>query len=325
LGIAPFLLEPIIKPKPWGGRSLERLFGRSLPEGGAIGESWEVSARPGESNLIASGPHAGTTLLELIETEPEAVLGAGVAAAHGNRLPVIAKFIDAARWLSIQVHPDDCVAKALQESDPGKEEAWLVVDARPGATLVLGVSHEMSFEKLIELCEEKKYEECLNFVEVQAGDVISIPPGTLHSAGEGIVLFEVSANSDLTYRVDDWNRRNPKRELHRDKAREILTCSPPVLPRRPRASAPVSVLHEAQHFRMAEVFPGKSAISLDADSFAALTALEGSLVIESGDNRLDVPAGRTVFLPSPASSAGISGPGRGVAVLPGTGPKHKSP
>jgi len=176
LSIAPFLLEPILKPKPWGGRNIERLFGRELPAGEKIGESWEVSARPGDSNIVASGLNAGKTLLELIESDPEGMLGPSLTNAHGNRLPIMSKFIDAAEWLSIQVHPDDCIAKAFRESDPGKEEAWFVVDARPGATLVLGVSHEMTFEKLVELCEHDKYEECLNFVEVK--------PGSWHVEGD---------------------------------------------------------------------------------------------------------------------------------------------
>jgi mannose-6-phosphate isomerase len=317
LGTAPFLLEPILKAKPWGGRSLEKLFDRNLPEGAGIGESWEVAARPGDSNAIASGPHVGKTLLELIESDPEGILGAGVSPASGGRLPVIVKFIDAAEWLSIQVHPDDCVAAALRESDPGKEEAWLVVDARPGATLVLGVSREMTFEKLVELCEEDKYEECLNFVEVKAGDVISIPPGTLHSAGKGIFLFEVSANSDLTYRVDDWNRENPRRQLHRDKAREILTCKPPVMPGQPpRDPSGVTLLHKGLHFEMVEVIPGESAVSLDTDGFATLTAFEGGVTVQAGSASLSLPAGRTAFLPPPASGASVSGPGRAIAVLP---------
>jgi mannose-6-phosphate isomerase len=241
-----------------------------------------------------------------------------VVAAHGNRLPFIAKFIDAAEWLSIQVHPDDCVAKALRESDPGKEEAWLVVSARPGATLVLGVSREMTFEKLIELCEQNSYKECLNFVPVEPGDVISVPPGTLHSAGKGIILLEVSANSDLTYRIDDWNRKSPKRELHRDKAREILTCRPPVMPRRrPHASAPITSLHEGSHFRMLEVLPGQSSVSLDTNGFATLTALEGTVAIEALGSRLTLPTGKTCFIPPPASDSTISEPGRAIAVLPG--------
>ncbi len=317
MSITPFLLEPLLKPKPWGGRSLERLFNRKLPEGAKIGESWEVSARPGDSSVIATGPYAGKTLLELIESEPEAVLGSSVIAAHGKRLPVIAKFIDAAGRLSIQVHPDDCTAKALRESDPGKEEAWLVLDAGPGAYLIFGVSRELTFEKLVELCKQNRYEECLNFVQVETGDVIGIPPGTLHSVGEGIVLFEVSANSDLTYRIDDWNRNNPERELHRDKARQILTCKPPVMPvRHPEISSGMTVLHDGACFRMLEVLPGESPVLLDADGFATLTALEGSLAIETGETRMTLPAGRTAFLPKQASIPSISGSGRAVAVMP---------
>lgn len=320
MSAGPFLLEPVLKPKPWGGRSLERVFGRALPEGATIGESWEVSARPGDSCTVESGPHAGKSLLELIESDPEQLMGKTLAAIHGTRLPIIAKFIDAAGRLSIQVHPDDCVAKALKESDPGKEEAWLVVDAGPGAMLIFGVSREMTFDTLVELCEKNKYEECLNFVEVKPGDVISIPPGTLHSAGEGILLFEVSANSDLTYRVDDWNRGDAGRQLHRDKAREILTCRPPVTPERHlRLPGPVNTLHRGRLFSMVEVAPGESPVSLDTDGFATLTSLGGAVTVGTAETSLAVPPGRTCFLPPPVSDMSISGPGRAIAALPSSG------
>ena len=317
--IAPFLLEPVLKTKPWGGRSLSRLFGRPLPEGKKTGESWELCARPGDSCTVASGPLSGKSLLEAIGEDPAGMLGADVAAVYGGVLPVLAKFIDAHDWLSIQVHPDDCAAAALGESDPGKEEAWLVVEARPGASLVLGAAREMAFEKLVELCEQGRHEDCLNFVEVVAGDVVSVPPGTLHAIGKGIVLFEVSQNSDLTYRIDDWNRKSPGRALHREKARKVLTCGPPaVAKRRPSRSAPLVTLHDCQYFRLLEVAPESAPVVLEGGAFASLTAIEGSLEIGEGGALLELSAGRTAFIPACVPGTTVSGPGRAAIVRPGS-------
>ncbi len=322
MDIAPFLLEPVLKPKPWGGRSLERLFGRSLPEGEKIGESWELSARPDNSNVIASGPLAGKSLLEAIDANPEVMLGAAVSAAYGGNLPVLVKFVDATDWLSIQVHPDDCAARAAGESDPGKEEAWLVVDARPGASLVLGTARELPFEKLVELCEQGSYRDCLNYVTVEAGDVIAVPPGTLHAIGKGIVLFEVSQNSDLTYRVDDWNRTSLGRQLHRDKAREVLACKPPLrLRQRPVRAGRMTVLHRGEHFRLLEVAPGGERVELEGGKFVSLTVLEGALEVEWRGVLLELGAGETAFVPASATRTTVSGAGRAALVEPvaGTG------
>jgi mannose-6-phosphate isomerase len=320
LEIAPFLLEPVLKPKPWGGQSLSRLFGRALPEGEKIGESWELCARRDDSNAITSGPLTGKTLLEVIRAEPEAMLGADTYAACGSNLPVLAKFIDAGDWLSIQVHPDDCVAAALGESDPGKEEAWLVIDAVPGASLVLGTARELTFEKLVELCEQGRYSDCLNFVEVEAGDVIAVPPGTLHAAGKGIVLFEVSQNSDITYRVDDWQRHSLGRELHRDRAREVLTCKPPVRAKeKPDRTGPLTLLHEAEHFRLLEISPGEGTVELEGGTFASITALEGYLEVQAQEAALELGAGMTAFIPASVKRAAVSGAGRAAVLEPRVG------
>lgn len=306
----PFLLEPVLKAKPWGGRNLTRLFGRGLAPGEKIGESWELCARPGDSNIIASGPLSGKTLLDVIQADPEAMLGGQISAATGARLPLLAKFVDASERLSVQVHPDDCMAGALGETDSGKEEAWLVLDARPGAALILGTAREITFGQLVRMCEEGDYE-CLNFVEVVPGDIVAIPPGTLHAIGEGLVLFEVSQNSDLTYRVHDWNRALKGRPLHKDKARKVLTCGPPVgvkqhLPR----TAPLTELYTGKHLRLLELAPGPQPFTLEEDTFFSLTVLEGSLKIESGGTVLEPGAGQTVFAPAATSPIRVSGTAR---------------
>jgi mannose-6-phosphate isomerase len=317
LKIPPFLLEPVLKPKPWGGRSLEQLFNRQLPEGEKIGESWELCARPNDSNIILSGPLSGRTLLDALNEYPKALLGEGICAIYGGNLPILAKFIDASDRLSIQVHPDDCMAKALGETDSGKEEAWYVVSARPGASLVIGTTLEMAFDELLEFCGQGRHNDCLNFVQVEAGDVIAVPPGTLHAIGKGIVLFEVSQNSDITYRFDDWDRNIPGRELHRDKVREVLVCKPPVMPKsRQSQTAPLTVLHKAQHFHLLEAYPAGNSVLLEGGVFASITTIEGSLEVEGEGESIKLAAGRTAFAPASISGVRVSGHGRVVIACP---------
>jgi len=315
--LSPFLIEPILKTKPWGGRRLGEIFGRELPGSEKIGESWELSARPADSNRIISGPFSGKSLLEAIEKNPTEFLGEKIAEKYGAKLPLLAKFIDASDHLSIQVHPDDCMALNLRESDTGKHEAWLIVEARPGATLILGTSRELSYEEIIELCEQGRHNECLNYLSVEKGDVIAVPPGTLHSIGRGIVLFEVSQNSDLTYRVDDWKRNIAGRELHRERAREIVTCGPPIQPvKREIKSLPVSTIYECEHFRIQELRLTDDAAELKNSLFRSITVLEGALDIRGGEETVRAGAGRTVFCPACAGELNIKGSGKAIIIEP---------
>jgi mannose-6-phosphate isomerase len=320
---APFLLEPVLKPKCWGGRSLERLFNRVLPAGEVIGESWELCARQDASSAIAGGPMAGRTLLEAIEEDPAGMLGEAVVSAYNGCLPVMAKFIDAAEWLSIQVHPDDCMARNLGESDSGKEEVWLVVDARPGASLILGAKQEVPFDRVVELCERGRYAECLNYVQVEAGDVIEVPPGTLHAIGKGIVLLEVSQSSDLTYRIHDWKRRRPGRELHIGKARESFVCKPPIGVKRilPRENL-LAPVHVGRYFRLFTLRAIGGAVALREAEFASVTVLEGSVSLAANDSALEIKAGCTAFVP--ASSPTVQVRGEGIAAIVGPAPSMPS-
>jgi len=322
--VEPFLLKPLLKAKPWGGRNLQRLFGHELPPGEKIGESWVLSARGSDSNLIVSGELSGRTLAEAIAQDPVALLGKGAVEACGTRLPVLAKFLDANELISIQVHPDDSAAAAFGEPDPGKEEVWLVVEARPGASLILGVSRRISCDELISALGHGTYE-CLNFVQVQPGDLIPIHPGMLHSAGKGIVLFEVSQNSDLTYRIHDWNRGAQGRQFHHDKARKVLLCEPPATVKHnvPRSS-PLSTLYEGVHFRLLEATPGEGQVRLEKETFFSVTVLEGSVKLQAQQSALEMQAGWSAFVPAAAGEVVLAGTGRAAVAAPVLSGGHES-
>jgi mannose-6-phosphate isomerase len=210
----PLTFHPIFKERVWGGREIERLYGKKLPPGAPIGESWEISDRPGDAGVIANGPLAGKDLRWLMENHAHQLLGDAKPAA-GNRFPLLCKILDAREKLSLQVHPP--VDKAAELGGEPKAEMWLIADAAPGAELYVGLKRGVArteFEKKIQTGEVAG---CFHRIPVHAGDAMFLPSGRVHALGAGLVIFEIQQNSDTTYRVFDWNRvglDGKPRELH---------------------------------------------------------------------------------------------------------------
>ena len=193
---------------------MERHYGKKLPYGTPIGESWEISDRPGDASVIANGPLAGKDLRWLMENHRAELLG-GAKPATGNRFPLLCKILDAREKLSLQVHPPASNAAGLG-GEP-KTEMWFIADAAPGAELFVGLKRGVTraeFEKKVRTGEVA---ECFHRVPVRAGDAMFLPSGRVHAIGTGLVIFEIQQNSDTTYRVFDWNRvglDGKPRELH---------------------------------------------------------------------------------------------------------------
>ena len=210
----PLTFHPIFKERVWGGREMERLYGKKLPPGTPVGESWEISDRPGDASVIANGPLAGKTLRWLMENHRAELLG-GAKPANKNRFPLLCKILDARKKLSLQVHPP--VSKAAGLGGEPKTEMWFIADAAPDAELFVGLKRGVTrakFEKKIRIGEVA---ECFHRVPVRAGDAMFLPSGRVHAIGAGLVIFEIQQNSDTTYRVFDWNRiglDGKPRELH---------------------------------------------------------------------------------------------------------------
>jgi mannose-6-phosphate isomerase len=210
----PFTFQPIFKERIWGGRELERLYSKQLPPGKTIGESWEISDRPGDASVIASGPLAGKNLRWLMENHAVEVLGDAKPAAAG-RFPLLCKILDAREKLSLQVHPP--ASKAAELHGEPKTEMWFIADAAPDASLYVGLKRgvtRVEFEKKI---SNGSVADCFHRIPVRAGDAMFLPSGRVHAIGDGLVIFEIQQNSDTTYRVFDWNRvglDGKPRELH---------------------------------------------------------------------------------------------------------------
>jgi mannose-6-phosphate isomerase len=198
----PLIFRPIFKERVWGGRSLERLYGKPLPPGATIGESWEMSDRPGDTSVIANGPLEGNDLHWLMEQHATELLGG--AKAQQGRFPLLIKLLDCRDTLSLQVHPP--AAKAAQLKGEPKTEMWFVAHALPGAELYVGLKNGVTASEFRQKVRTGAVAECFHRIPVKAGDAMFLPSGRVHALGSGLVIFEIQQNSDTTYRVFDWNR-----------------------------------------------------------------------------------------------------------------------
>ena len=198
----PLRFQPLFQGRIWGGNGLFTEFGRSLPRD-KIGESWEITCREGAVSQVAAGPLKGKKLTELMAEYGAALLGEKIAA--GNGFPLLLKILDAQDILSVQVHPDDGFA-AVHEGSVGKNEVWYILKAEPGAKIVYGLRPEVTKEDFVSALKRGQLAACLNEVAVRPGEIYPVPPGLVHALGKGIMVVELQQNSDLTYRIYDWDR-----------------------------------------------------------------------------------------------------------------------
>jgi mannose-6-phosphate isomerase len=224
----PLKFQPILKDKIWGGQKLQQLLHKSTSSIKA-GESWEISDVEGDTSIVANGPLKGTSLKTLMDTYTSDLMGTKNFRQFGNKFPLLIKFIDAKQDLSVQLHPNDKLAKARHNSF-GKTEMWYVVQADPASNLIVGFNQEMTPELYVKHLEDKTLQSILNFDAVKAGDTYFIEVGRIHAIGAGVLLAEIQQTSDITYRVYDWDRVDAdgnERELHNDIALEAFDFDMP--------------------------------------------------------------------------------------------------
>jgi len=215
----PFKFHPILKERLWGGQKLKTVLGKEIPND-STGESWEISTVTGDVSIVSNGNLEGTSLQELIDRHPKELLGKIVYERFGRDFPILIKFIDAKLDLSIQLHPNDKLAKERHNSF-GKTEMWYIMDADDDAKLIVGFNRDVSKEEYVESLEKDKLLELLNYEGVTEGDTFFINTGKIHAIGAGVMLAEIQQTSDITYRVFDFNRRDKNgdlRELHTEQA-----------------------------------------------------------------------------------------------------------
>lgn len=303
--LSPFLLEPMLKPKVWGGTALQRLYGYQARSGECIGEAWLADAR----SVVEAGEAGHQTLADLVAASPREMLGDAWRPDLPAQFPLLAKFLDAESELSVQVHPPDSYARAHEGVPYGKAEAWYIIEARPGASVFHGTSHTVTPEELVRALQAGRVRDVLAELPVQPGDVIINPPGTIHALGGGVVLYEIQQSSDITYRLYDWDRSASgagKRELHVRQGMEVAHLDPiakhkvePVTVE--EAGVTRTILCVSQYFcaELLRLLPDASSV-MRLDRFHVLTQLRGNCVLASADGagQRRLAPGNTAVVPA---------------------------
>ncbi len=212
----PLKFKPLFMVKPWGGDRLKREFGFPGTPSELCGEAWLLSAVPGNETVVANGMLKGNTLSEVYEVFMDELTGSAVQRNFSGQFPLLIKILDASQWLSIQVHPDDDLAK-VRYGTTGKNEMWYILDAEQGAQLISGFAKELDRNALLFVAENGLLPDVVHYERVSKGDVFYTPAGRIHAIGPGILLVEIQQTSDITYRLYDWDRTNDQgisRETH---------------------------------------------------------------------------------------------------------------
>ena len=329
-------LEPAFKDNLWGGTKLRTVYGKKC-DYDVIGESWELSAHPDGQSVIASGIFTGMYFGEFIEKYGHDVVG--WKSSSLDRFPVLIKFIDAKKDLSIQIHPDDDYALEI-ENEFGKNEMWYVVDCEPGAFLYCGLKKDSSKEEIRERIENNTITDILNKIEVHKGDCVMVKAGTIHAIGAGILICEIQQNSNCTYRMYDYDRKDKfgnKRELHIDKAIDVVDVKKykPFISDNKDVPEGAEVLVSCKYFECYKYVLGSDAakadhasdiedncynietvrntgkvnISVDAMSFRSVIVIDGSGKIAVGNNTMDYKAGDSFFVTAREKVINLEGTG----------------
>ncbi len=298
----PLLLKPPVKDYLWGGTKLKTDFGFQT-EKEIAAEAWILSAHKDGMNIVLNGEHKGKTLNEVLDIWGKTALGE--KAQKFSYFPILIKLIDAKQKLSVQVHPNNDYALAV-EGEYGKTEMWYVVDCEKGAELIYGFNKDISKEEFEKRIKDNTLTEVCNFVPVNKGDVFFIDAGTLHAIGEGILIAEVQQNSNTTYRVSDYGRRDANgklRELHIDKALDVTKTERPTIPYGQVGEITVNGEDSCRELARCDLFTS-NIISLKnsfkfktEDSFASLIVLEGSVNFKWDDNEFTIKKGDSIFIP----------------------------
>jgi len=311
----PLKFKPIYKDYIWGGRNLEKL-NKKLPDGN-VAESWGISCHKDGMSIVENGELAGKTLEEIIKEYGEEILGTSIKKRFGDNFPLLIKLIDANKDLSVQVHPNDEYAKINENGENGKNEIWYIISSRPDAKIVYGLKKDITKEEFLNSIKENKIKDCLNYREVSPGDFIYIPAGTIHAIGEGIVIAEIQQSSNLTYRVYDYDRLDKngnKRELHIDKAMEVINFNPIKNDEQEEGkihigkSSTKQCKIKSEYFNV-DLYDINEEINKvsDKNTFYIYVIIEGKGKINYADESMDIAVGDSVLIPAGLGEYNIEG------------------
>lgn len=313
----PIFLRPTGKDYLWGGSRINDEFGKGIALE-PLAETWECSTHPDGPSFAVGGEFDGQSLAEILKAHPEYL---GTHPERGEGLPILIKFIDAKRDLSVQVHPTDDFAAAHENGQRGKTEMWYVLDAAKDAKLVYGLRHDTDAEALRDSIENGTVEKHLQTVPIAKNDVFFIEAGTIHAIGAGALIAEIQQSSNLTYRLYDYDRvdkNGHKRPLHVQKALAAANLRSSTAPRQPmrvlhyRPGCASELLCRCKYFEVYRMLVNterrqKVAYRADAMSFRVLLCVDGCGTVSFCNSASNIYKGDCVFLPADSVELSLHG------------------
>jgi mannose-6-phosphate isomerase len=306
----PLQFEPILKERIWGGTKLQSVLNKPITSD-ITGESWELSTVSGDVSVIANGSLKGKALTDAINDFPEEILGTKVHKRFGTQFPLLFKFLDAREDLSIQVHPNDELAKKRHNSF-GKTEMWYIMQADPEARIIVGFKENSSPKHYLKNLEDKTLLNILDQVPAKKGDVFFLETGTVHAIGAGIVLAEIQQTSDITYRIYDFDRKDADgktRELHVEEALDAINYT--VVHAKKEYGKEVNLSNKMVDcpYFTTNFLPldGKAEIHKTGTSFTVYMCVDGAFTLEANGRKYAYKKGDTVLVPAGISDFSLDG------------------
>lgn len=306
--IYPMFLEPVYKNYIWGGTRIKNNLQKNTPYE-KTAESWEISANKNGQTIIKNGEYKGKTIQDLFNSNLKNTIF-GTKCNEMAVFPLLIKFIDAENNLSVQVHPDDEYAKKF-ENDIGKTEMWYIMDCKDNCELILGLNEEVNNENKKELLSQKNIEKYLKKVKIHKGDIIYIPSGTVHAILSGAFICEIQQNSDITYRLYDWNRvgtDGKPRELHLQKALDVIKIKTDAsINTTPNIEGKHRIL-EFSNFKVDKIKINNEFIdTINSESFSTMNVVNGKGTLIYKEEIFELETGDSFILPANLGEYKIQG------------------
>ena len=306
----PLQFEPILKERIWGGEKLKTILNKPITSK-ITGESWELSTVEDDISVVANGELKGKSLMELINEMPNEILGTEVYKRFGKQFPLLFKYLDAREDLSIQVHPNDKLAKERHNSF-GKTEMWYVTQADDDARIIVGFKENSSKEEYLKHLNDKTLLSILDTVQAKPGDVFFLETGTVHAIGAGLVIAEIQQTSDITYRLYDFDRKDAQgntRELHVDLALDAINYNKVDTQKKYETKTNTSnVMVDCPYFTTNFLpLENKLEVAKPGETFTVYMCIEGSFEIEYDGFKNTYKKGDTILVPAEISAFVLSG------------------
>ena len=306
----PLQFEPILKERIWGGEKLKTILNKPIVSK-ITGESWELSTVEGDISILANGELKGKSLMELINEMPNEILGTEVYKRFGTQFPLLFKYLDAREDLSIQVHPNDQLAKERHNSF-GKTEMWFVTQADADARIIVGFKENSSKEEYLKHLNDKTLVSILDTVKAKPGDVFFLETGTVHAIGAGLVIAEIQQTSDITYRLYDFDRKDAQgntRELHVDLALDAINYNKVDTQKKYETKTNMSnVVVDCPYFTTNFLpLENRLEVSKSGETFTVYMCIEGSFEMEYDGFKQSYKKGDTVLVPAEINAFFLNG------------------